>query len=78
MKTINIPDDLMTLADVAEMTALSQDYLYHIYKTQIPHFMFGSTPRFSRKEVLTWIESKRVYTKKQLSSRAESYCITRK
>ena len=78
MRTISMPDDLITLAEVAAMTSLSHDYLYHIYKTQIPHFMFGSTPRFSRKEVLAWIESKRVYTKKLLSSRAESYCITRK
>lgn len=78
MKTISIPDDLITLAEVAAMTSLSQDYLYHIYKTQIPHFMFGSTPRFSRKEVIGWIETKRVYTKKQLSADAESYCVTRR
>ena len=76
MRTISMPDDLITLAEVAAMTSLSHDYLYHIYKTQIPHYMFGTTPRFSKKEVIEWIQSKRVYTKKETVARAHSYCVT--
>ncbi len=63
MKKTNIPDDLMTLSEVAAMTALSRNYLYHIYKKQIPHYMFGTTPRFSRKEVLAWIVKTRLFQK---------------
>lgn len=76
MKTDIIPDDLITLDDVAAMTSLSRTYLYHIYKAEIPHYFFGSAPRFSRKEVLEWIRSKRADTKSITSGKAALYCAT--
>lgn len=76
MKTESIPDDLITLEEVALMTSLSRDYLYHIYKTQLPHFMFGQTVRFSRREIVNWIESKRVKEDKKIIASAINYCST--
>jgi len=79
METINnTPDDLITMDEVARMTSLSKAHLYHIYKTDIPHFDIGGTVRFSRSEVIAWINTKRVYTKKQLASIASGRCAARR
>ncbi len=74
--TVNIPDDLVTIDEVAAMTSLSRTYLYHIYKAELPHYVFGNSPRFSRKDVLDWIMSKRKASGAEVRRDAATYCAT--
>lgn len=63
-------DGMMTTAQLAQMLNISESRIYHII-ADIPHYKFGSAIRFDKKQIAEWLESKRVYTKREIKDKAK-------
>lgn len=64
---------MMTVQEVAEYTQLSTSHIYALVsKGEIPHFKLGSATRFTESDILTWLRSKRVYTKYEARVKANT------
>lgn len=65
---------LLTIQEVAEMTKLSESYLYkRVRARELPHFKIGNILRFRAEEVLKWLEGKRKHTKQEVHDAALTY-----
>lgn len=64
---------MMTIQEVAEFTQLSVSYLYQLVsKGEIPHFKIGANTRFVESDLIDWLRSKRVYTKYDCATKANT------
>lgn len=66
-------EGMLTTAQLASMLSISESRIYHII-ADIPHYKFGSAIRFDKKEIADWIQTKRVYTKREIKAKAERRC----
>ena len=66
-------DGMLTTSQLATMLSISESRIYHII-SDIPHYKFGSSIRFDKREIADWIQSKRVYTKREIKAKAEKRC----
>lgn len=64
---------MLKIEDVAEMTQLSVSHIYALVsKAEIPHFKIGSALRFTETDIINWLRSKRVYTKYDCATKANT------
>lgn len=75
-KTIFCTKEVLTLDEVARYTGISRSYLYKLTMNRvIPHYKpTGKLLFFNRKEVEEWLQSNRVATSSEITSRAMAYC----
>lgn len=60
------PDDLLTVRDVAAMLRLTEAGVYSLVaQRKIPHFKISNRIRFTRSDVVAWLERNRVPSREQ-------------
>lgn len=69
--------EVLTLDECSDFTGLSKSHLYKLTSTnQIPHYKpQGKKVYFDKKELVTWLKSRRVATNKELETEAANYLI---
>lgn len=72
--------DVLTFNEASEFTGLSKSYLYKLTSGQkVPHYKpFGKMVYFNRLELESWLQQNKVLTTDEISSKAQSYCMSNK
>lgn len=75
--TIFCTKEVLTSNEAAQYMGISKSYLYKLTMLgKIPHFKpMGKMCYFNRHELEQWLQSNRVSTNKEISQKAQSYCI---
>lgn len=64
----------LTVKDLATSLRLTERHIYRLIKEgALPHYRIGGTIRFDAEQVREWLDSKRVYTKAQTRTIAETH-----
>lgn len=68
-----------TVEQVASMMQLSKDHIYHqLSNGTLGCFKFGNKVRISDEQLRSWVEGKRVYSKREVDTDAQTYIATQK
>lgn len=75
--TIFCSKEVLTSEEVARYMGISKSYLYKLTMSQkIPHYKpMGKMCFFNRLEIEQWLQSNRVSTEEEISSKAQSYIM---
>lgn len=66
-----MPDEIMTLKDVAEYLKIAEKTLYgYVQKGRIPGIKIGSAWRFRKAEIEAWLDDQRKLTEESTRTRA--------
>lgn len=79
-KVIFTTKEVLTSDEVARYMGISKSYLYKLtMRREIPHYKpMGKVCYFNRKELEEFLQSNRVSTAAEISSKAQSYCMNGK
>ena len=72
--------EVLTSDEAARYMGISRSYLYKLTMTRkIPHYkLTGKICYFNRKELEEFLQSNRIATDAEISSKAQSYCMNGK
>ena len=75
--TIFCTKEVLTSDEAAAYMGISKSYLYKLtMRQQVPHYKpMGKMCYFNRAELEQWLQSNRVSTEKEISERAQDYCM---
>ena len=75
--TIFCTKEVLTSDEAAKYMGISKSYLYKLtMKQEIPHFKpMGKLCYFNRLELEQWLQNNRIATEKEISQRANAYCM---
>lgn len=75
--TLFCTKEVLTSDETARYMGVSKSYLYKLTaRQQIPHYKpMGKMCYFNRQELEEWLQSNRIATSREITQRANAYCM---